>query len=156
MLLRLVNTTKRDLFVGVLDLTDRYRCHASFFPTALIAAGRTVAIWDGRPIPTVLPSDRPVVSGAIARDWLKVVVSEADFEHPLRDVRARRSVRSFDVASDGPLRARAAGRPRAHPRGAHPRPRRLVQPGVVRGYIRDHDRGAVARRHRSGAASRGW
>ena len=34
MLLRLVNTTKRDLFVGVLDLTDRYRCHASLFPTA--------------------------------------------------------------------------------------------------------------------------
>ena len=80
MLLRLVNTTKRDLFVGVLDLTDRYRCHASLFPTALIAAGRTVAIWDGRPIPAVLPTDRPIVSGAIARDWLKVVVSEADFD----------------------------------------------------------------------------
>ena len=80
MLLRLVNTTDRDLFVGVLDLTDRYRCHASLFPTALIAAGRTVAIWDGRPIPAVLPTDRPIVSGAIARDWLKVVVSEADFD----------------------------------------------------------------------------
>ena len=80
MLLRLVNTTKRDLFVGVLDLTDRFRCHASLFPTALIAAGRTVAIWDGRPIPAVLPTDRPIVSGAIARDWLKVVVSEADFD----------------------------------------------------------------------------
>jgi hypothetical protein len=80
MLLRLVNTTRRDLFVGVLDLTDRFRCHASLFPTALIAAGRTVAIWDGRPIPAVLPTDRPIVSGAIARDWLKVVVSEADFD----------------------------------------------------------------------------
>ena len=80
MFLRLVNTTQRDLFVGVLDLTDRFRCHASLFPTALIAAGRTVAIWDGRPIPAVLPTDRPIVSGAIARDWLKVVVSEADFD----------------------------------------------------------------------------
>ena len=60
--------------------TDQFRCHASLFPTALIAAGRTVAIWDGRPIPAVLPSDRPIVSGAIARDWLKVVVSEADFD----------------------------------------------------------------------------
>ena len=80
MLLRLVNTTKRDLFVGVLDLTDQFRCHASLFPTALIAAGRTVAIWDGRPIPAVLPTERPIVSGAIARDWLKVVVSEAEFD----------------------------------------------------------------------------
>ncbi len=80
MFLRLVNTTQRDLFVGVLDLTDRFRCHASLFPTALVAAGRTVAIWDGRPIPAVLPTDRPIVSGAIARDWLKVVVSEADFD----------------------------------------------------------------------------
>ena len=64
MLLRLVNTTKRDLFVGVLDLTDRYRCHASLFPTALIAAGRTVAIWDGRRSP---PSCRRTARSCRAR-----------------------------------------------------------------------------------------
>ena len=80
MLLRLVNTSDRDLFVAVLDLTDRFRCHASLFPTARIAAGHTVAIWDGRPVPAGLPADRPVVSGAEARDWLKVIVSETDFD----------------------------------------------------------------------------
>ena len=80
MILRLVNTTDRDLFVGVLDLTDRFRCHASLFPTDRIAAGHTVAIREGRPVSAGLPSERPIVSGAEARDWLKVVVSESDFD----------------------------------------------------------------------------
>ncbi len=80
MLLSLVNTADRDLFVGVLDLTDRFRCHASLFPTARIEAGHTVAIWDGRPVSAGLPADRPLVSGAQARDWLKVIVSETDFD----------------------------------------------------------------------------
>ncbi len=80
MLLRLVNTSDRDLFVAVLDLTDRFRCHASLFPTARISARHAVAIWDGRPVPAGLPADRPVVSGAEARDWLKVIVSETDFD----------------------------------------------------------------------------
>ena len=80
MLLRLANTSDGDLFVAVLDLTDRFRCHASLFPTARITAGHTVAIWDGRPVQAGLPADRPVVSGAEARDWLKVIVSETDFD----------------------------------------------------------------------------
>ena len=157
MLLRLVNTTKRDLFVGVLDLTDQFRCHASLFPTALIAAGRTVAIWDGRPIPAVLPSDRPIVSGAIARDWLKVVVSEADFDASAFEMSAldepfvvRRSASVAPSALE-----RLAGRVLTRFARSERRSR-LVQPGMVRRYVRDHDRGALARRHRSGAASRGW
>jgi hypothetical protein len=80
MFLSLANTADRDLFVAVLDLTDRYRCHASLFPTARIAAGHTVSIRDGRPIPAGLPAGRPVGSGALARDWLKVIVSETDFD----------------------------------------------------------------------------
>ena len=149
MLLRLVNTTKRDLFVGVLDLTDRFRCHASLFPTALITAVRPVAIWDGRPIPAVLPADRPIVSGAIARDWLKVVVSEEELRClGLRDVRPRRALRRPSVGGRGPVGARASGRPRAHPWEVVCVSVRLVEPGVVRRHVRDHDRGAVQRGHR--------
>ncbi len=80
MLLSLVNTADHDLYVGVLDLTDRFRCHAALFPTARIEAGHTVAIWDGRPVSAGLPADRPLASGAQARDWLKVIVSETDFD----------------------------------------------------------------------------
>ena len=66
--------------------------------------------------PAVLPTDRPIVLGAIARDWLKVVVSEADFDASAFEMSAldepftvRRSARA------GPVRARATGRSRAHP-----------------------------------------
>ncbi len=80
MFLRLVNTTDNDLFVAVLDLTDRYRCHASLFPTERLEAGHTVAVREGRPISAGLPAGRPVVSGAEGRDWLKVIVSETAFD----------------------------------------------------------------------------
>lgn len=80
MFLRLANTSERDLYVAVLDLTDRYRCHAALYPTERISAGRTVAVWAGEPIDASLPAGRPVVSGAMARDWLKVIVSETNFD----------------------------------------------------------------------------
>ena len=35
---------------------------------------------DGDPIPASLPADEPVVPGATVRDWLKVVVSDVDFD----------------------------------------------------------------------------
>jgi hypothetical protein len=55
-----------------------------------------VALWDGAPIPLTLPDDRPVAPGAVARDWLKVVVSDVDFE-----------AAAFDLpALDEPLPAR--------------------------------------------------
>ena len=122
MFLGLANTADRDLFVGVLDLTDRYRCHASLFPTARIGAGRTVLIQDGRPIRAALPTDRTVESGAIARDWLKVIVSETDFDASAFEMSAldepffaRRS-----AASSGSALERLAGR--ALTRGAAPAP----------------------------------
>jgi hypothetical protein len=80
MFLELVNTADRDLFVGVLDLTDRFRCHASLFPTGRIHAGHTVVVWDGRSIPVSFPPGRGVTPGAVSRDWLKVIVSETDFD----------------------------------------------------------------------------
>jgi hypothetical protein len=80
MFLELANTADRDLFVGVLDLTDRFRCHASLFPTGRIAAGHTVVVWQGRAIPVSFPPGRSVTPGAVAHDWLKVIVSETDFD----------------------------------------------------------------------------
>ena len=69
----------RDLFVAVLDLTDRFRCHP-VVPTVKLGAGRSFAVADGDPIPASLPADEPVVPGATVRDWLKVVVSDVDFD----------------------------------------------------------------------------
>jgi hypothetical protein len=89
------NGSADDLYVCVLDLTDRFRCHA-VLPTDRLSAGHTVALWDGAPIPLTLPDDRPVAPGAVARDWLKVVVSDVDFE-----------AAAFDLpALDEPLPAR--------------------------------------------------
>src|SRR5690606_17131456 len=69
----------RDLFVAVLDLTDRFRCHP-VVPTVKLGAGRPLAVADGDPIPASLPVDEDVVSGAAVRDWLKVIVSDVDFD----------------------------------------------------------------------------
>jgi hypothetical protein len=63
----------------VLDLTDLFRCHA-VLPSVRLAAGHTLALWDGAPIPLTLPEGRAVVPGGIARDWLKIVASDVDFD----------------------------------------------------------------------------
>jgi hypothetical protein len=81
------NTSDDDLYVAVLDLTDRFRCHA-VLPTVRLAAGHTLSLWDGAPIPLTLPSGRPVVPGAVARDWLKIVVSDVDFDATAFDLPA--------------------------------------------------------------------
>ena len=47
----------RDLFVAVLDLTDRFRCHP-VVPTIKLGAGRPFAVADGDPIPASLPAGR--------------------------------------------------------------------------------------------------
>jgi hypothetical protein len=81
------NGSDDDLYVCVLDLTDRFRCHV-VFATDCLAAGHTVALWGGAPIPLTLPDDRPVAPGAVARDWLKVVVSDVDFDAAAFDLPA--------------------------------------------------------------------
>jgi hypothetical protein len=73
------NTSDDDLYVCVLDLTDRFRCHA-VLSTVRLTAGHTLALWDGAPIPLTLPDDRAVVPDASARDWLKIVASDLDFD----------------------------------------------------------------------------
>jgi hypothetical protein len=93
------NQSDDDLYVAVLDLTDRFRCHA-VLPTELVGRGRTLALWSGAPIPASLPVGRPVVPGAKAKDWLKVVVSDVDFD-----------ATSFDLdALDEPVSRSAAVR----------------------------------------------
>ncbi|MET0145584.1 MAG: caspase family protein [Ilumatobacteraceae bacterium] len=97
--LELRNRHGRDLYVAVLDLTDRFRCHA-VLPTELVTAGHDLALWSGAPIPVELPSGRAVVSGSSATDWLLVVVSAVDFD-----------ATTFDLgALDDPVRRSAAGR----------------------------------------------
>ena len=71
---------EHDLYVAVLDLTDRFRCHP-VVPTVKLGAGRTFAARRRRPIPASLPPDEvPVVAAPSVRDWLKVIVSDVDFD----------------------------------------------------------------------------
>lgn len=77
--LALRNRSDDDLWVAVLDLTDRFRCHA-VLETTLVGAGVELSLAERRPIPVALPTGRPIVPGASARDWLKVVVSDVPFQ----------------------------------------------------------------------------
>ena len=91
-----------DLYVAVLDLTDRFRCHAAV-PTVKLGAGRPLALNDGDPLPATLPAGVPVEPGQSVRDWLKVIVSTVDFEatsFTMQQLDARR------LRSAGPAAAR--------------------------------------------------
>ena len=73
-----VNRTDDELYVAVLDLTDRYRC-AELLATEELAPRARRALLDGRALSVTLPAERPVVPGASARDWLLVLVSDTEF-----------------------------------------------------------------------------
>ncbi len=49
-------------------------------PTVKLGAGHVLALNDGDPLPATLPDGVPVEPGASVRDWLKVIVSDVDFE----------------------------------------------------------------------------
>ena len=98
--LDVTNRSDDDLYVAVLDLTDRFRCHA-VLPTTFLLAGRTLALWDRQPIPVELPEGRAVETGANVRDWLKVVVSDVDFDATSADL----------PALDEPIAASRSARP---------------------------------------------
>jgi hypothetical protein len=115
--MQLVNTTDRDLYVALLDLNDTFGIHASLFPTARLAAHRTVRVWEGQPIPVTFPEGRLVAPGAMVKDWLQIVVSEVDFdssalEMPALDEPATRSAgeRSIGTSTIERLAARALTR----------------------------------------------
>jgi hypothetical protein len=77
--MQLQSHADRDLYVAVLDLTDRFRCHAAV-PTVKLGAGRALALNDGDRLPATLPDGVPIEPGRSVRDWLKVIVSTVDFE----------------------------------------------------------------------------
>uniref|UniRef100_UPI001A9549A6 hypothetical protein n=1 Tax=Actinomadura roseirufa TaxID=2094049 RepID=UPI001A9549A6 len=76
--IRVRNDSGRRLWCALLDLTDRYRCHSALFPGDFVGAGRTAVAAEGRPVPVSLPADRPIVPGAVVRDWCKLIVSAAE------------------------------------------------------------------------------
>jgi hypothetical protein len=79
--LRLRNTTDRPLFAALVTFTDDYSVSTALMPeTARLAPGHAFHVWDGMAIPAEIPDGRPVVPGATAHDWLKLFVSDDDFD----------------------------------------------------------------------------
>ncbi|MFF7971570.1 caspase family protein [Streptomyces sp. NPDC007905] len=76
---RLRNTTDRQLYCVLLDLTDRFRIHPELFSGDWIAPWYTASAAWGRAVTMSLPPGRPVVPGATGTDWLKVLVAERLF-----------------------------------------------------------------------------
>lgn len=75
---RLRNTTDRDLYCVLLDLTERFRIHARLFDGGMVAAHFTASVARGGAIRLTVPPDK-VVPGGQAVDWFKVLVCEAPF-----------------------------------------------------------------------------
>jgi hypothetical protein len=76
---RLHNTTDRELYCVLLDLTDRFRIHPGLFSGDWIAPRYTAWAGEGEPITFSLPPRREPVAGASGTDWLKVLVAEEPF-----------------------------------------------------------------------------
>ncbi len=103
--IRLHNRSDRPLFCALLDLTDRFRVHASLFPGAVVAPGARAAARRGRAIVASLSKGTVPERGARSRDWLKLVVAEEQFSpepfemsapgEPGRSVRGPLGVRGF-------------------------------------------------------------
>ncbi|MEV4352046.1 caspase family protein [Actinoplanes sp. NPDC049596] len=77
--LRLHNTTGRSLYCVLLNLTERYRVHASLFPGAFVGPGLVGAALNGRPVQFSLPGGVPPTRGAQVRDRVKLIVAEQEF-----------------------------------------------------------------------------
>lgn len=73
------NTSDRDLYCALLDLTDRFRCHGRLFPGDLIPAGRTAVAYEGRPVDISVPRQRLEAGGTEVYDWLKLIAAEQRF-----------------------------------------------------------------------------
>ncbi|MGE7390725.1 caspase family protein [Streptomyces sp. NPDC004126] len=75
---RLRNTGPRPLWCVLVNLDDRFGASTSLFPGEFIGPGMTGHALDGQSLRLVLPASRPVRPGASARDWLTLVVAEAE------------------------------------------------------------------------------
>ena len=131
------NRSDEDLFVALLDLTERYRCDP-ILPTQLLPAGSSVSMWDGSSVPVSLPAGRAVTPGARGRDWLKVLASDVafdanSFELPALDhadpprPTARTAPDPGQARRPRLVRATSHARPRMHPSEHGPRPRQSSQ-----------------------------
>ena len=148
------NETEDDLYVAVLDLTDRFRCHA-VLPTELLGRGRLVRPVVGRPdpgIPAGWAPGRPggggagLAQGRRQRRRLR--------RHLVRPRRARRAVGARSVDPRG-----AAQHPRADRRHGPTAATSAGGPGAARGPLgRDDHHHRDPRPHlisASAASSRG-
>ncbi|MFF7450288.1 MULTISPECIES: caspase family protein [unclassified Streptomyces] len=74
--IRVHNTSDRQLWCVLLDLTDRYACSPHLYEGDFVAPGRAGEARRGQPVWLRLPPGRALVRGAFARDWLKLIVTE--------------------------------------------------------------------------------
>jgi hypothetical protein len=79
-LIKLRNTIPVDLFCVLLDLTDQYKIHSQLFDGQIVAGRYAAPAARGAPIVMSLPRDRAVRPGAVAQDWLMLLVSERPFQ----------------------------------------------------------------------------
>ncbi|AGZ41812.1 caspase family protein [Actinoplanes friuliensis] len=70
------NTTDRRLYCILVDLAGEARSHVDLFPGGWVDPGKVAAAMRGRQIRVSLPQSRPVMPGATATDWLKLLVAE--------------------------------------------------------------------------------
>ena len=76
---RLRNTSGKRLWCALLNLTERYRVHASLLPGTWINPGLVASACEGRPIPVGFPREVEARPGAAVKDWLKLLVSDEQF-----------------------------------------------------------------------------
>ncbi|WZO96075.1 caspase family protein [Isosphaeraceae bacterium EP7] len=84
----MTNLTKKTLYCGLLDLTQRYRISAEMLPAGSVKleAGQTVWANDGQPITASVP-DEVYENGVIEyKDWLKLIVCTQDFDPRLLEL----------------------------------------------------------------------
>jgi hypothetical protein len=77
--IRLHNTGPRKLFCVLLDLTERFRIHATLFPGEFIGPDHVGAALRGRRVEVSLPDGMAPQPGRCVTDWLKLFVAEEQF-----------------------------------------------------------------------------
>lgn len=81
--IRVRNRADRRLYCVLLNLTDRFRIHASLLPGVFVGPGQCAAALDGGLVEFAMPPGRPVRSGSSVTDWLMVLVSETEISAEL-------------------------------------------------------------------------
>jgi hypothetical protein len=76
---RLRNTSGRQLYCVLLDMTDRFLSHVALFPGDLVAPRYTAWAAYGERVAFALPDDQPPEPGERVTDWLKLLIAEEPF-----------------------------------------------------------------------------